>query len=76
MLIAEMTTKLSKLKLKKEDDPEDLEDNIAAIEAQFGCTVDEQQMIATILSAAGNHYTEVIYQVTERTEAAGEKVIP
>ena len=76
LAIAETTTKLSKLKLKKEDDPEDLEDNIAVIEAQLGCTLNEQQTITTIVRAAGKHYTGVIYQVTERKEAAGEKVTP
>ena len=68
--------KLSKLKLKKEDDPEDLEDNIAASEAQYGCAVDAQQMIATVVRAASKHYSGVIYQVTERHEAAGTKVTP
>lgn len=39
---AEMTTKLSKLKLKKEDDLADLNDNISAIGAQYGCAVNAQ----------------------------------
>ena len=76
LAIAEMATKLSKLKLKKEDHPEDLQDNTSAIEAQYGCNVDAQQMIATVVRAAGKHYSGVIYQVTERHEDAGTKVTP
>ena len=76
LAIAEMTTQLSKLKLKKEDEQEDLEDNMAAFEAQFGFTVNQQLMIATIVRAAGKHYTGVVYQVTERKEAAREKITP
>ena len=39
--LAEMTTKLSKLNLAEQQDLEELEDEITAIESEYLCTIDE-----------------------------------
>lgn len=64
--LAEMTTKLSKLKLKKGQDPEELEDEIAAIENEYRCTIDESTRKAFVVKAGGALYADVIRSETIR----------
>lgn len=64
--LAEMTTKLSKLKLSKKQDPEDLEDAIAAIENEYRCTIDEKTRRAFVVKAGGTFYSDVIRSETLR----------
>ena len=58
--LADMTTKLSKLKLGKNESPEDLEDDIAAIENEYRCDIDKKARKACVVKAAGKYYADVI----------------
>jgi len=58
--LAEMTTKLSKLKLTKGQDPKELEDEIAAIENEYRCKIDESTRKAFVVKAGGADYVDVI----------------
>ena len=60
MALAKVTTKLSKLKMGKNDDPEDLEDDIAAMENEYHCQIDEKTRKAFVVKAAGKYYADVI----------------
>ena len=60
MALAEMTMKLSKLKLTKGQDPGELEDEIAAIENEYRCTIDESTWKVFVVKAGGAHYVDVI----------------
>ena len=60
MALAEMTMKLSKLNLSKGQDPEELEDEIAAIENEYRCTIDESTQHAFVVKAGGAHYADTI----------------
>ena len=62
--LAEMTTKLSKLKMEKNDDPEDLKDDIAEIKNEYRCEIDKKIRMAFVVNSAGKHYADVIYQET------------
>ena len=72
--VAEQSSKLMKLKLKKDEDPEDLGDKIAALESEYASTIDEKQKIAAVVNASGQHYSDVIRQETKNLEAASEDV--
>ena len=58
--LAEMTTKLSKLKLTKGQDPEELEDEIAVIENEYRYTIDESTRKVFVVKAGSKHYANVI----------------
>ena len=53
--LANMTTKLPKLKLRKNDDPEDLE---------YLCQIDKKTRKAFLVTAAGEYYADVIRNET------------
>ena len=57
---AKMITKLSKLELRKNDNPEDLDDVIMTIENQYRCQIDEKKRKAFVVKATGKYYAGVI----------------
>ena len=69
-----MTTKLMNLKLRSDDDPEDLADKIASIESLYRCELEEKQRVTIIVRASGKHYADVIRQETMRLKDAGKTV--
>ena len=62
MALAEMTTKLSKLKMGKNRDPEDLEDDIAAIQNEYCCDIDEKIRKAFAVKATGKYYADIRWE--------------
>jgi len=74
LAIAEQQKKLMTLHLKKEEDPEELGDKIAALETTYGNRLDEKLKVAAIVNAAGKDYGDVIREVTWRLENAGTPV--
>ena len=69
--VAEQATKLMSLKLKRTEDPEDLGDSIAALETEYGSSIDEKQKIAAIVKTAGQYYSDVIQNETARITGTG-----
>jgi len=69
--VAEQATKLMSLKLKRTEDPEDLGDSIAALETEYGSSIDEKQKIAAIVKTAGLYYSDVIQNETARITGTG-----
>ena len=61
---SKMTVKLSKLKLGKNDNPKDPNNDIAAIENQYRCQIDEKTQKALVVKAAGKYYADIIRQET------------
>ena len=59
------------LPLRKEEDPEELGDKIAALETTYGNPLDKKLKVAVIVNAAGKDYGDVICEVTWRLENAG-----
>ena len=74
LAIAEQHKKLMTLHLRKEQDPEELGDKIAALETTYGYPLDEKFKVAAIVNAAGKDYGDVIREVTWRLENAGTPV--
>ena len=58
--LADMTRKLLKLQLGKNQNPEELDDDIAAIENEYRCEIDEKTRKAFVVKAAGKHYAQCI----------------
>ena len=61
-----MTTSLSKLRMGKNDDPEDLKDDIAAIENEYCCNIDGKTRKVFVVKTAGKYYADVIQHKTLR----------
>ena len=61
-----MTTKLTKLKLGKNYNPEDLEEDIAPIKNDYRCQIDKKIRKALVVKAAGKYYANVIRNETLR----------
>ena len=72
--VAEQATKLMSLKLKRTEDPEDLGDSIAALETEYGSSIDEKQKIAAIVKIAGQYYSDVIQNETVHITGTGGTV--
>ena len=64
--LADMTMTFFKLKLRKNDDPEDLEDDIAATKNEYCCQIDEKERKAFMVEAAEKYYADVIRNDTLR----------
>ena len=72
--VAEQTKALFELKLRNNQDPEELGDSIAALETRFGCDLAEKEKVAAVMKAATGMYADVILQETKRAGNAGEDV--
>ena len=57
---AEQMKKLMALKLKKSQDPEELGDEMAVLESNYGSILAEKEKIAAVVNAAGAQYATVI----------------
>jgi len=55
-----MENELMKLKLKKMEDPMDLDDCIAGVTVKYGCIVEEKKKYKTIIRANKNIYSGMI----------------
>ena len=75
--LAYMTTKLSKLQLGKNQNPEELVDDITAIENEYRCEIDEKTRNAFMVKAVGKHYAQCIQAETIRvgTSVTAEDLI-
>jgi len=71
---AEQTAKLLNLKLKKGEDPSELELKIASIEAMYGIPLSDERKIAAVMKAAGYDYSDTIQSETRMIEKAGGTV--
>lgn len=71
---AEQMTKLMSLKLKKNQDPEDLGDEIAVLESNYGNVLAEKEKIAAVVNAAGSLFATVIRQESQAIRARGNVV--
>ena len=58
--LSEMTMTLSKLKLPKRWDPEELEEEIVAIENEYRCTINKSTRKSSVVKVGGAHYTDII----------------
>lgn len=63
-----------KLTLKKNQDPEYLESNIASLKTSYGCRIEEKLKIAAIVKADGKHYLADICSETTVFKRAGGNV--
>ena len=61
-----MENELMKLKLKKTEDPMDLDDKIAGVAVKYGCIVTDKDRYKTIIWASKNVYSNLI-STTEQT---------
>ncbi len=71
---AEQTAKLISLKLKKGEDPSQLELRIALLELKYGIPLNKEMKIAAVMKAAGNEYSDTIQSETCMIEKAGGTV--
>jgi hypothetical protein len=55
-----MENELMKLKLKKSEDPMDLDDRIAGVAVKYGCIIAENEKYKTIIRASKNYYSAMI----------------
>ena len=55
-----MTTKLSKLRWTKKQDPEELQDPIATIKNAYSCAIEKSTQKAFTVKAGGANYADVI----------------
>ena len=55
-----MENELMKLKLKKTENPMDLDDRIAGVVVKYGCIVEEKEKYKTIIHASKNIYSGMI----------------
>ena len=60
MALAEMNKKLGALKLNRNTDPKELEDEIVEIKNQYDCPMDETHRVTAVMAAAGKHYADII----------------
>ena len=58
--IAEQTMKLMVLKLRRQEDSEELGDMISELETQYSSSIEEKQKIAAIVNSIGTQYESVI----------------
>ena len=72
--VAEMLKKMMNLKLSSGEDPKKLGERIAMVQAGYTCKVDENQKIATVVSAGGKAYANTIQQETMLCEFKNEKM--
>ena len=61
-----MENELMKLKLKKTEDPMNLDDKIAGVAVKYGCIVTDKDRYKTIIRASRNVYSNLI-STTEQT---------
>lgn len=74
MADAEQMEKLMKLEVGPRQDPDELGDQIAAIENEYGSQLDEKQKIAAVVKAAGRLYAAEINSTTNRITTGGGTV--
>ena len=72
LAVAEQTKKLMKLKLGKDQDPDELGNEIAALESQYGSILAEKEKVAAVVNAAGAIYADTILQEAKNLDAKGE----
>ena len=58
--LSKIITKLSKLKLKKKDNPEELEDDITAIKSEYRSLINKKTKHDFVVKAAGKNYADII----------------
>jgi len=74
MAVAELMLGLFQLKLKPDQDPEELGDEMASLENMYACPLEDKEKVAAIMAAAGSKYADVILQETKKLQARGETV--
>ena len=67
--VAEQLTKLMALKLKKDQDPDELGDELAEIKTMDWSKLSEKEKVAAIVNAAGARYADVIRTETKTIRA-------
>ena len=72
--VAEQMSKLMKLKLNKDKNPDDLGDELAEIETMYRSKLGDKEKVAAVVQAAGHLYADTIRQETKNIEVAGETV--
>ena len=56
----DMEDELAKLKIKKNENPKDIADAIAAIQIKYGCVINDARKAAIIMRAGKAHYAAVL----------------
>ena len=74
MAVAELMLGLFQLKLKPDQDPEELGDEMASLENMYACPLENKDKVAALMAAAGSKYADVILQETKKLQARGETV--
>ena len=72
--VAEQLTKLMALKLKKDQDPDELGNELADIETMYRSKLSKKEKVAAIVNAAGARYADVIRSETKVIEEKGGNV--
>ena len=72
LAVAEQTKKLMKLKLGKDQDPDELGNEIAALESQYGSILAEKEKVVAVVNAVGAIYADTILQEATNLDAKGE----
>ncbi len=73
-MAVEQLTKLMNLKLKKDEDPDMLGDEISNIETMYRSEMSEKEKVVAVVKAAGALYSDVIRQESKDIERAGVDV--